>query len=74
MKASTILQIDTILKNNLTASEDSYRYLKEALETRYKTEWIDKYLTDTQRTELNKAREEYHNALSIYEDFSNHQW
>lgn len=74
MKAKTISAIREMLKENKDRAYRDYKALKEKLEQKYDTDWLENTLNDYEKKAYYDLREECYEAEDIFEDFENHQW
>lgn len=74
MKAKTISVIRQILKENKDRAYRDYKALKEKLEQKYDTDWLENTLNDYEKKAYYDLREEWDEAEEIFEDFESHQW
>ena len=74
MKAKTISTIRAALKNKKDAAFNDYKALKEKLELKYNTGWLDDIMTDYEKSAFYGLKEEYNEACEVFEDFEKHQW
>ena len=74
MKAQTIASILDILKQKKEIAYASYKNIKDNLEQKYSTEWLDRVITNMEKTMLHRAKQEYNELCELLEDFENHQW
>ena len=74
MRAKSITIIRDILTQKTQIAADSYKTIKDNLEKRYNSEWLDGVITQPDQKMLDGARSEYYEIASVLEDFENHQW
>lgn len=74
MKAQTIIAIMDILEQKEQEAYDSWKQIRWDLEEKYKTEWLDNEITESEKMILSEARTDYDLLQEIREDFENHQW
>lgn len=74
MKAKSIEEIRTILKQRVQSASYQYKTRKYNLEQKYKTEWLDNEITEQEKKMLYGDREILREARELLEDFENHQW
>lgn len=74
MKAKSITSIREILQHRVTDAAIGYKARKYNMEEKYKTEWIDKEMTEEERKAFYADKEALTEAIELLEDFENHQW
>lgn len=74
MKAKTISSIRNMLIKQKENAHKDYKDLRQKLEQKYDTEWLDNVLNDYEKKAFYGLREECDEAEEIFEDFEHHQW
>ena len=74
MKAQTIVNILDILRQKKENAYASYKNIRDNLEQKYSTEWLDKVITEPESKMLYGSKQEYNELCELLEDFENHQW
>lgn len=74
MKATTIIEIESILKHKVSIVSKNYEDFKHSMEEKHNTEWLDTVMTDTEGKIYDELQSELIKLRSIYEDFMSHQW
>lgn len=74
MKAKTINTIRDMLKQKKDSAHRDYKALRQKLEQKYETEWLENVLNDYEKKAFYGLREECDEAEEIFEDFEHHQW
>lgn len=74
MKVSTIEEIHRVLKNHEETTYSAYRELKEKLQEKYDTIWLNSVVTEEEAKELKKRSEAMHKASDLLEEFEQNEW
>ena len=74
MKAKSIAIIREILQQRVEEADTCYKTRRHDLEQKYKTEWLDKEMTEQEKSMLYSDKKSLNEAREVLEDFENHQW
>lgn len=74
MKASTIEEIHRVLKKHEETTYSAYRELKEKLQEKYNTIWLNGVVTEEEEEELRKRREAMYKASDLLGEFEQNEW
>ena len=74
MKASSIVTIREMLIAEQEKSEEAYKMFKQAMIDKYKTDWINYEMNDSEKKLLESLRVRWNDMNDVLEDFENYQW
>ena len=74
MRTKSIIEIEKILKRKKETAEKEYKAIRNNMEKKYNTCWLDSVMTEEEKEILKNARENYNNLVEIIDDFEQHQW
>lgn len=74
MKAKSIVLIREVLIYQRGKAFSKYQNIKDTLQTKYDTVWLDSVATKSELKDLRTIKEAYECLDELLQDFENHQW